>query len=97
MDNGNVSALHLEDHDLAHSDWLLLVVGEEQQVSSVKRWLHAATEDYNDGAFTSSDHHESLPYHQRRRHNHAETEQLVQELSFVHAINLVNKACNHFE
>jgi hypothetical protein len=37
MDNGNVSAVDLEDHNLPYPDVLLLVVGQEQQISSLKK------------------------------------------------------------
>jgi hypothetical protein len=37
MDNGNVPAVDLEDHNLPYSDVLLLVVGQEQQISSLEK------------------------------------------------------------
>ena len=41
--DGDVPALHLEDEDLPGLDGLHLVVGEEEEVSTVERRLHAAT------------------------------------------------------
>lgn len=41
--NWDVPALDLEDDDLAYSHWLVLVVCEEKQITSVKRWFHATT------------------------------------------------------
>ena len=41
--DGDVPALHLEDEDLPGLDGLRLVVGEEQEVSTVERRLHTAT------------------------------------------------------
>ena len=36
VDDGNVSAFNLEDNNLSHTDLLLLVVGEEQQVAPLQ-------------------------------------------------------------
>jgi len=41
--DGDLPPLYPEDDDLAHADGVLHPVGEEQQVSSVERRLHAAT------------------------------------------------------
>ncbi|TGZ40673.1 3-hydroxyisobutyryl-CoA hydrolase, mitochondrial [Temnothorax longispinosus] len=41
--NRYVSALDFENYDLAHSHWLVLIIGEEEQVASVKRRLHTTT------------------------------------------------------
>lgn len=41
---GNVTALDLEDYNVAHSHWLFSVVSEEEKISAVEGWLHAATE-----------------------------------------------------
>ena len=41
---GDLAALYSEDDDLPDPDGVLHPVGEEQQVSSVERRLHAATE-----------------------------------------------------
>ena len=41
--DGDVPALHLEHHDLPHTDGLLPVVGQKQQVPPVEGWLHATT------------------------------------------------------
>ena len=40
---GDLAALYPEDDDLPDPDGVLHPVGEEQQVSSVERRLHAAT------------------------------------------------------
>lgn len=41
--NGYVSALDFENNDLAHSHRLVLIIGKEEQIASVKRRLHTAT------------------------------------------------------
>ena len=41
--NGDVSVFDLEDQDLPGLDWVTVVVGEEQKVTTIERWLHTAT------------------------------------------------------
>ena len=41
--DGDVPALHLEHYNLPHTDGLLPVVGQKQQVPPVEGWLHATT------------------------------------------------------
>lgn len=41
--NRYISALDFENYDLAHSHWFVLIIGEEEQVTSVKRRLHTTT------------------------------------------------------
>ena len=41
--DGDVATFDLEDEDLPGLDGVVLVVGEEEQVPSVERWLHATT------------------------------------------------------
>ncbi len=43
VDNWNVSTFDLENEDLSSLDGLFLVVGQEQEVATVERRLHAAT------------------------------------------------------
>lgn len=80
MHNGNVSAFHLEHHNLANSHWLLPVVCEQQQVATMKRRLHATTEHDHNWGLAARDHHQTLPDHQGRGDNHAEAKDLVEEL-----------------
>lgn len=48
VDYGYVSAFNLEDDDFSGSDWLVVVVGEKEQVTSVEGWLHTATKTKQD-------------------------------------------------
>ncbi len=43
VDNRDISTFDLEDEDLSSLDGLFLVVGKEQEVPAVERWLHTAT------------------------------------------------------
>lgn len=44
MDYRNFPSFYPKDHDFSHSDWIFNSVREEQEISSVKRRLHASTE-----------------------------------------------------
>lgn len=41
--NRYIPALDFENNDLAHSHWLILIISEEEQITSMKCRLHAAT------------------------------------------------------
>lgn len=43
MHDGNVSVFDLEDQDLSCLDRVTVVVGEEQKVTTIERWLHTTT------------------------------------------------------
>lgn len=38
-----ISAIYFEYNNLSGSDGLIMVIGEEQEVSSIECWLHAST------------------------------------------------------
>lgn len=50
VDDGDVPPLHFEDHNVPDTDRVLLVVGQEEQVTPVECWLHAPTE--TEGSYT---------------------------------------------
>jgi len=41
--NRYVSALDFENNNFAHSHWLILIISEEEQITSVESRLHTAT------------------------------------------------------
>jgi len=45
MDNGDITTLDFEHDDLANTNGFLFIISQEQQVTSVERWLHTTTEN----------------------------------------------------
>ncbi|KAL0105455.1 hypothetical protein PUN28_016844 [Cardiocondyla obscurior] len=43
MHNGYISTLDFKNYNLTDSHWLILIIGEKEQVASVKCRLHTAT------------------------------------------------------
>lgn len=80
MYDWNVSALHLEHNNLAHPHGLLSVVCEQEEIATVECRFHAPAEHHHDGGLAPRHHHQSLPDHQRGGHDHAEAQDLVEEL-----------------
>ena len=65
MHYGDVPTLDLENNNVSHSHWLLLVVGEEEEVAAVEGWLHATTGVHNLFFINTSERLE--PYYFRSR------------------------------
>ena len=70
------SSFHLENDNLSDANVLLLVVGQEEEVSAMEGRLHRPAEDDDDGRFRAGDDHQPLPDHQRRRNDHSEAQGL---------------------
>jgi len=62
---------NLENNNVADVDVLLVVV-EQQYVSTLKRGLHAAGQHHNDRAVAACRSHEPLPYHQSGEYDHGQ-------------------------
>lgn len=80
MNDWNFATANFEHHNVSDSDWFILWIGEEQQVTAEEGGLHAAGQDDDDRRFAVGGHHQSLPDHQCRRDDHPEAEHLEQEL-----------------
>ena len=65
-------SIYLEDHDFSHSDVLLFVIGEEEQVAPVERRFHGPGQNDHDWRFGAGGHHQALPDHQGRTYDHSE-------------------------
>lgn len=57
MDYRNIASLNAEHNDVTNTNGLVFVVGKEQEVTTIKRRLHGATEDNHDWTFTACDNH----------------------------------------
>lgn len=73
MDNRNVPTLYFEHNNLTNADGFFLVVGKEQEITSMEGWFHTATKYHHNWALTTRNHHQSLPDHQGGGYNHSKT------------------------
>ena len=84
----DASTFNAEDHYISKLDSLFFM-NKEQDIATLKRWLHRPAEYHDNRRVTPSKQNQPFPYHQGRSNYKSKANELQDKVTTLHRSNLL--------